>query len=144
MIRNNLLSILIHAILGIIGFELVLLNMQGTAVLTLVVMFAAYVFAGKFFMKHQQNNIRNILSVSSVSVVLLIIAGWCSLVSLEPTQYTVWAFYVAANSPLAPIFLQLHSDRIFLLSAYALSFVPSLGFWMGLCLKNRKSKRIFF
>lgn len=137
MIRNNILSIQLHAILGVIGFGLFLLDMQGMKFFTLIIMLVAYILSGKFFIKPQQSNIKNILSVSSVSLILLLIAGFCSLISLEPTKYTEWAFYVFSNAPMTPIFLKLHSDRVFLILAYILSFIPSLGFWIGLCLKIR-------
>ena len=140
MVRNNLLSIFFHIILGVAGYNLLFLTLQGIQVfIVAAILLLLYFIGGYFLMTPQQNNKKNLVSVSLVSLILIGTAIICSLISIKPTQSIEWIIYAFANAPMISLLFQDQSDQLFLVYAYAFSCVPSLALWMGLNLKRKNA-----
>lgn len=140
MVRNNLLSIFFHIILGVAGYTVLFLNLQGIQLFIVASIILLLYLIGRYFLMTPQQNIKkNLISVSFVSLILIVTAIICSLISIKPTQSIVWAIYAFANSPMIALLFQAQSDQLFLVYAYVFSCVPSLALWIGLNIKSRST-----
>jgi hypothetical protein len=145
MKRNNLLSLLCHAVLCVLGLLVSILvsipffQKQSLFFLALWLIFfimcGLYVIAGRF-MKEQENAMRNLLSVSSVSILLLLIAVVCTLLSLNPTQDPLWAAYLIANLSLCSVVIGEIGNGTFIVLAFLFAPIPSLCMWIGMNAKK--------
>jgi hypothetical protein len=145
MKRNNLLSLLCHILLCVLGLLVSILvsipffQKQSLFFLALWLIFfimcGLYVIAGRF-MKEQENAVRSLLSVSSVSILLLLVAVVCTLLSLHPTQDPVWAAYIIANLSLFSVVIGEIGNGAFIALAFLFAPIPSLCLWLGMNAKK--------
>jgi drug/metabolite transporter (DMT)-like permease len=144
MTRNNRMAILIHVILCFVGFLFALLTdrtflqndhrqlLYVLYGLLLIIICCLYIGLGRGLLKHQGSKLRNLLSVSSVSIILLVLAILCSFVfSLHPTQNVGWALYLFANFS-SGFLLSGQPDNVFLLLAFVFACIPSVCLWLGI------------
>jgi hypothetical protein len=141
MKKNNLIAIVCHVALCILGLilsvvvTLPFLQKQGLFFLGLLVTFliicGLYVISGRF-MDEQGSRAKNLLSVSSVSILLLLIAITSSFMSIHPSQDATWSLYIIANLSLFSVIIGEISDTTLMVCAYLFALIPSLCIWVGM------------
>jgi hypothetical protein len=141
MKRNNLIALGCHVGLCILGLilsvvvSLPILQNQGLFFLGLIVSFfiicGLYVVSGRF-MDEQGSRAKNLLSVSSVSILLLMIAIVSSFMSVHPSQGAEWSLYIIANLSLFSVIIGNISDATLIICAYLFALIPSFFIWFGM------------
>jgi hypothetical protein len=141
MKKNNFIALLCHVALCILGLilsilvSLPMLQHQGLFFLGLIISFliicGLYVVSGRF-MDEQGSRAKNLLSVSSVSILLLAIAIVSSFLSIHPTQGSEWSLYVIANLSLFSVIIGEISDTTLIVFAFLFALIPSFCIWAGM------------
>jgi hypothetical protein len=148
MIPNTIKAFLFHVILCIVGYAFLLVTdtqfLQQTHrtllvvidVIMFLVICSLYVLMARKSMQPKGTFFKNLISVSAVSIVLLLLAIGCTIISTHPTKEVAWAMYLFPNFSFGFILMG-QDDRLFLLLAYLFAFFPSLLMALGISMNKQ-------
>ncbi|MGM9987929.1 MAG: hypothetical protein ACI35O_11975 [Bacillaceae bacterium] len=144
MIRNNSVALLIHGVLGIIFWFILdqtsTLTIHvfgwtndfityGIPLLITVLAISCYYFLGKFLLVSQPTKMKDMLSVSVVSVIGLFIWIYCYFFS---DGHWDWFLYLFYNTPFWSLMQIMPSSSEHEVWIVLVAFLPSIIFWLSI------------